>query len=303
MTNTYERARRFVYLNARPLDFARWKFYFENGSREAVWDALAAYQNPDGGFGSGLESDCLCPASSPIQTWQATMILRETGLFDRDHPIVRGIISYLISGDLFDGHFWHSVSPETNDYPHAPWWTYAPNTQPTYNPTAPLAGFLLRASEKGDAAYDLGARIAREALEFYSANPIDAEKHLLPCLRTLCADILIAAPEIGGAGELLARVERVIVECVKRDAPLIGKEYGARALDFIMGPDDPLAAALSENAEREARLLIETQQSDGAWQVLWQWGAYPEAFSVSANHWQSAIILSNLLALRGMGMA
>ena len=303
MTKTYENARRFVYQNARPLDFARWKLYFENGPREAVWDALAAYQNQDGGFGYGLEVDCLCPVSTPIQTWQATMTLRETGLFDRNHPIVRGIISYLTSGAAFDGHFWSAVVPEGNDYPHAPWWSYDANAQPTYNPTASLAGFLLRVSEKGDAAYEMGARIAREALEFYSANPIDVEMHLLPCLRTMCADILAAAPEIGGADELLARVEQSIIECVKRDAPLLGKEYGAMALNYIMGPNDPLAAPLAGNAANEAQLLLRTQQPDGAWPLMWQWGMYPEAFAVATNCWQSALIIGNRLALRGMGLA
>ena len=50
----FERARRFIFRNARPLDFARWRFAFEGGSREDVLAALAAYQNGDGGFGHGL---------------------------------------------------------------------------------------------------------------------------------------------------------------------------------------------------------------------------------------------------------
>ena len=32
----FERARRFIFRNARPLDFARWRFAFEGGSREDV---------------------------------------------------------------------------------------------------------------------------------------------------------------------------------------------------------------------------------------------------------------------------
>ena len=56
-----ESARKFIYLNARPLDFARWRFLFENGSRENVLDILSEYQNEDGGFGGGLEPDCLNP--------------------------------------------------------------------------------------------------------------------------------------------------------------------------------------------------------------------------------------------------
>jgi len=56
--STYTRARAFIYRNARSLDIARFQYHFENGSREAVLAALAAYQNGDGGFGHALEA---CP--------------------------------------------------------------------------------------------------------------------------------------------------------------------------------------------------------------------------------------------------
>lgn len=49
--NTYERTRAFILRNARPIDLAVFKYYFENGSKEDVITALSAYQNPDGGFG------------------------------------------------------------------------------------------------------------------------------------------------------------------------------------------------------------------------------------------------------------
>ena len=45
--NAYHRARRFVYKNARPLELAKWQYHFENGSREAVLETLACYQNTD----------------------------------------------------------------------------------------------------------------------------------------------------------------------------------------------------------------------------------------------------------------
>ena len=77
--NAYHRARRFVYKNARPLELAKWQYHFENGSREAVLETLACYQNTDGGFGYGLEPDYWNPHSSPSQRssgkseWSAKM--------------------------------------------------------------------------------------------------------------------------------------------------------------------------------------------------------------------------------------
>ena len=73
--NAYHRARRFVYKNARPLELAKWQYHFENGSREAVLETLACYQNTDGGFGYGLEPDYWNPHSSPSQTYEATEII------------------------------------------------------------------------------------------------------------------------------------------------------------------------------------------------------------------------------------
>lgn len=57
----FEKARKYIYRQARPLDFARWQYHFENGTKENVLVALSMYQNNDGGFGHGLESDCFNP--------------------------------------------------------------------------------------------------------------------------------------------------------------------------------------------------------------------------------------------------
>jgi len=123
MTDTVlQKARTFLYRNARPLDIARWQYHFEDGSRAAVLTALSAYQNEDGGFGHALEPDAWNPNSSPIQTWAATEILREIGWTDGTHPLVSGILRYLASGQDFDGHVWTCTIGSNNDYPHAPWW-------------------------------------------------------------------------------------------------------------------------------------------------------------------------------------
>jgi hypothetical protein len=102
---TYERARAFIYRNARPLDIARWQYHFENGSKEAVLTALSAYQNGDGGFGHALEPDAWNPNSAPIQTWSATEILREIDFTDSAYPIIQGILRYLETTSDFNGQY------------------------------------------------------------------------------------------------------------------------------------------------------------------------------------------------------
>lgn len=46
----YVRLRKLVYRGARPLDFTRWSYLFENGSCEDFLSVLSAYQNEDGGL-------------------------------------------------------------------------------------------------------------------------------------------------------------------------------------------------------------------------------------------------------------
>lgn len=72
----YDKAKNFIYKNARPIDIARWKYLFENGSKEEVITVLRSYQNDDGGFGNVLEPDYLNPNSSPVQTWVAMEIIK-----------------------------------------------------------------------------------------------------------------------------------------------------------------------------------------------------------------------------------
>lgn len=115
----FNAARTFIYRNARPLDIARWRYLFEDGSKEDVITALLSYQNEDGGFAHALEPDCWNPNSAPIQTWVATEIIRKIELEDRDHPLIKGILNYLSSQMNFDGHSWENTISKNDSYPHS----------------------------------------------------------------------------------------------------------------------------------------------------------------------------------------
>ena len=49
------RLRKLVFRSARPLDYTKWKFLFENGSCDDFLSVLSSYQNEDGGFGHNIE--------------------------------------------------------------------------------------------------------------------------------------------------------------------------------------------------------------------------------------------------------
>lgn len=101
-------------------------------------------------MGHGLEVDSWNPNSSPIQTCTAIEILREIDFTDKNHPLIQGILCYLSSGKDFDGTSWANVIESNNEYPHAPWWHSESESScyNIYNPTATIAGFILRMPRK-----------------------------------------------------------------------------------------------------------------------------------------------------------
>ena len=116
----YQEIRSWIHRNARPLDLALWKYHFEDGRREEISDAMAYYQNEDGGFGHGIEPDCWNRESSPYATMIAAGILRRTGFMEREgdkHPMVQGIFRYLESGVHCDEEGWLFCIPSNSECP------------------------------------------------------------------------------------------------------------------------------------------------------------------------------------------
>ena len=187
--DTFEKAKAFVYRNARPLDLARFRFHFENGSIDDVLHALSFYQNDDGGFAYAIEPDNWNINSNPIGAWAAAMILREIGFTDTEHPIMKGLLNYLDSGKDFSGGKWYNTVAGNNDYPHAVWWECDdPEGIPSDNPTVSLAGFALCFADKNSSIYQKAGGIAKKAVRNFLQNPTDM--HATKDDRNLAAEIL-----------------------------------------------------------------------------------------------------------------
>ena len=299
----FERARRFIFRNARPLDFARWRFAFEGGSREDVLAALAAYQNGDGGFGHGLEADCLNPNSTPLQTWTATQILSEIGMEDAEHPLVRGILRYLETTPDFDGHRWAGLSGvrSNDDYPHAPWWSYAPEELPDYNPTASLAGFILRFALQDSALYATAVRVAREAVDWLSAHAPIESMHTAACFVSL-HDSLAAcgATDVVDMAALRTLLSGQIAHVLTKDTSVWATEYVCKPSLFISSKESAFYPENRALCAAECAFIEETQQEDGAFAITWDWGAYPQDWPVSRNWWKADAVIRNARFCRAM---
>lgn len=129
---TQRRLRRWLQCNARSLEWAMYLQKFENGSVEAVLDALAAYQNPDGGFGYALEPDDWNQNSTLNATVYAMQLMMGIGV--SHHPLMDGALRFLRSGASFQKEEWQFCTPSSREFPHAPWWGMSEEEAKEENP-------------------------------------------------------------------------------------------------------------------------------------------------------------------------
>lgn len=296
-----EQARNFIYRNARPLDLARWQYLFEDGGRENVLNILASYQNEDGGFGHALEPDCWNPNSSPVQTWVATEIIRETGLNDAQHPIIQGILRYLASTGDFDGHTWSNTISSNDLYPHAPWWEDTPDAEVSYNPTACFIGFLLKYADADSELYQTALRLAEEAYAYFREQYPMESMHTVSCFVELYEYLReCKCSENTNLEEFEDLLQKQIKNVLTQDTSVWSVEYVCKPSLFIHSKQSIFYPENRELCEFECKFISETQEADGTWKITWEWGTYPEEWQISKNWWKSDLIIKNIRFLDAM---
>ena len=133
------KAVQFLAANARVLDRRRYERLFEQGGAQPVRDAVAAYLNPDGGFGQALEPDGRAPASQPAAVELALRILHETDVWDGD--LAAGACAWLEATAPAGGGA-AFVDPGLDNWPHAPWWVPEEGRPASLIMTGLIAGTL-----------------------------------------------------------------------------------------------------------------------------------------------------------------
>lgn len=295
----YVKARDFIYKNARPIDMARWKYLFENGSKEAVLEALSTYQNEDGGFAHALEPDCWNPHSSPVQTWVATEIIKEIQLEDRNHPIVLGILKYLASGKDFNGHTWANTVISNNDFPHAPWWEYEPQQDLSYNPTACLIGFILKYADQGSQIYELACQLAQEAYSYFQEHfPLDS-MHTVSCFVELYEYMQACQfTQLLDMEEFKTLLTQQIQHVITYETSKWAIEYVCKPSLFISSKTSDFYEQNQKICQFECEFILDTQEADGTWAITWSWDDYPEQWAITKNWWKSDWIIKYVKFLK-----
>lgn len=304
MNTTFEKARAFMYRNARPLDLARFQYHFENGSKEAVLNILSYYQNEDGGFGHAVEADCWNPNSIPLHSNTASEIIREIDVMDSQQPVIQGLLKWYESGKHFNGKSWEITVESNNDYPHAPWWhtESVSSCHTDYNGTAQIAGFIARYADKGSDIFKLGVRIANEAIEALSPDEI-RDMHTCVCYMRM-AELFEKgkATEYIPFDELKEKLHISINKLIVTDTSK-WSGYVCQPSCFINSKESEYYLANKEIADYECKHIINTQLADGSWNIGWTWGGnYPDEWAISKNWWKGQWIIQNLLYLKGFDL-
>ncbi len=298
--NTFEKARRFIYRNARPLDLYVFRYYFENGSADDVMTALSAYQNPDGGFGWGLESDNFNPDSIPMGVWKATEYIKKAGGLRPDDPINKGILKYLSSGSDFDAEHeqWLNTVPSNNSSHCAVWWKY-PEGGSTfeYNPTAALAGYIIKYADKQSELYKKGVRIAKSAANwFIKSAPL--ERHIAGCFMSLYNYCTEAGNIPFDSKEYLKKLNEIIDRSICRDVSRWGEYIPKPSTFFTLDNKKFYSEKFKELCIAECGFIKSSQLPDGSYSVPWQWANDHKEWYIAENWIKAELTIDNMLFLR-----
>jgi len=114
-----KKIKNFIFNNGRLLERRLFSYFFEKGSINETIKALVAYQNPDGGFGNGIEPDILCPDSSTIGAETAMFYL---DLLDyTENEITDHLVDWIFEEQNEEGYIKHPPKNMYN-YPFQKWW-------------------------------------------------------------------------------------------------------------------------------------------------------------------------------------
>lgn len=155
----FQRLRKLVHRNARPLDFTRWNYLFENGSCDDFLSVLISYQNKDGGFGYNLECNNWNPNSSPYTLSTALDYLKTVDNCDSSikDTLIKGMIKYLDSGSYMVEDGWVGMQgiPSNNEYAHLPWFHFDPqkSKEADIGLTKRLSEFILKYADESSDIY------------------------------------------------------------------------------------------------------------------------------------------------------
>jgi hypothetical protein len=282
--DAFAAAERYLTLNARLIDRARFANRFHGGQAGAVTHAVRAYQNPDGGFGHAIEPDLRGAGSQPQGAEVALWALDDVGAFDE--PIVLAACAWLEANSTDEGGVpW--VLPSVVGDERGPWWQPQGEQPPAaLNPTAPIVGLLHTHDVKHPWMESATEFCWRKIAELDEVGAYDA----------MCVlHFLERVPDSERARTEFERLGPSLRASAALDPDEPGHTHSP--LDLAPAPDS-LARSLFSDDEigRHLDHLVETQGAEGGWAPN-----FPMWTPVVAHEWGGFLTRATLATLQAYG--
>lgn len=279
----FERSRAFLWEHGRVLEQRVFERLFAAGGAEPVHAALAAYRNPDGGFGHALEPDARTSASQPLF---AEFALRTLWLAEIDAvEDAASLLGFLEKASTYEGGV-PSLLASARAAARAGHWT-EPDPRAALATTAMIAGSLRQLGIR----HPWVERATRFCVERIRGGAV-GEAHAIRAAALLCETL-----EPALAREIEARLESSLrdAQWFALDPPV--RRYALTPLDFVAAPDLPLARWFGrERLEAHLDDLLARRAPDGGWPV--DWVPPPGA---ALGEWRARRTLEALRVLRDWG--
>ena len=280
---------------ARPLERALFDNYFYNRSEEKVVNELKKFQNQDGGFGHGIESDFRLPNSSPMATSVGIRILSEFDHLDEAQEMIKRALNYLEASFNEERYGWFAVPEEVNSFPHAFWWHFNEDEKMSIidyswgNPTAEIIAYCYKYRgflEKLDIA----------SLVDYAINKIETKEEFKSENEIFCYIKLYKVLPVELKERLEKRISYAIEQVIVYDESQ-WYDYIPRPVDFVRDLNSSRFGVIEEKLQDNLDYIIDQLESEG--KILPPWGDsyYQGDLKEAYNEWIGVLSLKALQSL------
>ncbi|MBU0976685.1 MAG: hypothetical protein ABIE03_02935 [Patescibacteria group bacterium] len=293
--NQLTKAKDFAFKNGRILDIELMNHYFNGDNSSNVLAELRKFQNPDGGFAYGLEPDLRTDVSSNIAMTYAFQYFQKLNSSTLPEFLYKAI-------EFFEENYskehqrWIPIPEETNDSPHAVWWTYDKEKylqdSEWGNPTVEIIGYLLKYENNFD-ENELET-LKQKALKRLS-DAKEVEVHELMCYQRFVKSL-----DKKETDQVYDKICKLAVKQVEKDSTKWGG-YVARPLNFVDSPKSPVYEVLGDEVDQELDYLIENFEPCGGWYPNWDWMMFEKEWQKVKPEVAGMITVKNLVTLRKFG--
>ena len=297
--SSFNEASQFIKNYARPLENRIYKDYFYKPCSEEILSELKKYQNDDGGFGNGLESDFKLLFSSPMATSIAFQHLVKLDNVEKAISMIKSGIEYFENTFVPERNGWFAVPKEVNEFPHAPWWHYNEEEGMTIidkywgNPSAEIIGYLYKYK-------NLVSKLNVDQLLNYAIDYLNDKndfglEHEIYCYIRLCK--LLPNRLSSKIEDKLARAVQRLV-CRNREE---WDKYVPKPLNFISSLESYKFGISHKLIADNLDYLVDIIEDNGMINPNWEWDDYETEWKKAREEWMGVLTLRGLITLDKFG--